>query len=123
MKAVIASITILLSLSGCADSGVICDEKSSEVSFARSIGKERLAKVFEDVKVLKSEGKILSGGLVPAQFSDLKIKTIRVHTNVHLRLKGCFDHHIDLVVYDGEEQKIELRWGEHKPGKEVLWKK
>ena len=119
----IVIITFLLSiLTGC--SPVICGADSKKVTYAKALTNLQLEKLFNDTtEFFQTNERIHFQGELPAQFKDLGIKVIRVHRGVHLRLQGCFDHHVDLVVFDqGENQRIELWYGEENFQKDVLWK-
>ena len=119
-----------LSLLGCGD--VTCDADSVEVASARQLSQARLQQVANDVDELLRGNSKPAGSLwtvseegVPEQFQDIGVVVSRVTPiDVRLRLKGCMDHHVDLVVTGSVagSDRIELWFGEGPTsGKEVLW--
>jgi hypothetical protein len=105
-----------------------CDEGDAEVAFARSLSDARLAKLFLDVRFY-APWRHMSQDEIPEEFLDLEPLAIRAHQpgSVHFRLRGCMDHHIDLVVYGADapdrdsNPRIELWYDEWPPQHEVLW--
>ena len=100
---------------------VSCDEDSAEVAFARSLSSERLTKLVDDSRALliSSPGEDSWGAgetAIPHQFADLHPKMLRSVRGgeLRVRLKGCMDHHIDLVVESERTPTpvVVLQWGE-----------
>jgi hypothetical protein len=112
-------------------------EDSDAVAYARSLSKERLKKLYDDMEEYSKKqdtppyGYIAYGknAVVPEPFSDLKVKKIRPRRG-NIMVEGCFDHYVYLDFegigpgkkYDKKRQ-IVLWWGEHPPtrGSQVLW--
>ena len=109
-----------------------CEGDSPRAAFARSIPRARLATLFEDVRRLGPWIGPRRRDEIPVEFSDLGVIAIGGASfpgSTHLRLAGCFDHHLDLVVLgaDGEardgDPRIDLIWGEVPHlGSETLWR-
>ena len=87
-----------------------CSEKAKEVAFAKSLSEKQLSTLYTDTKsFFKDKERIHYGGTIPSQFSKLGIMAIRVHKGIHLRLQGCMDHWVDIVVFDEDTNpRIEL---------------
>ena len=125
-------LVIIAGLYGCAGFGlgVTCDEDSQEVKFAKSLSQERLAKSFDDVRKYKGYYRFNDAQDIPVEFSDLNAVLFRrdrystKYVQARFRLKGCLDHHVDLVViYKPGDPKIKLVWGEHiTAGSQILWR-
>ena len=125
--------TICTSLAGCID--VTCDGNDSEAVAARALSKERLERLYTDIAnwgpnkhwtdvYLWDDAK----GEVPEQFKDIGAGFAErtFDGNVVLRLRGCMDHHLDLIVVlaKDEDPRIELRYGEGPTsGQEILWRR
>ena len=90
---------------------------------ARLLSQERLQRLYTEALPFASGEP--GGGPVPSQFQDLGALALRSHIPgiVHIRLQGCFDHHVDLVAFGESHQgpRIELWYSEHPRQKEVLW--
>jgi len=125
MRNIIIIAFLLSILTGC--SPAICGADSKEVTYAKALTSLQLKKLFKDTtEFFQNNERIRFIGEIPAQFKDIGIKAISVHKGIHLRLQSCFDHYIDLVVFDqGEKQRIELWYGGNgeKLQKDMLWKK
>lgn len=112
-------LVALLLLGGC--SSYVCDEKSKEVKFAKALSKQKLEYIYKETREFFADKERMHyDGPIPQQFTELGVKAIRVHKGIHLRLKGCFDHWVDIVVFDNlTNPKIEL-WHSGTV-KELLW--
>ena len=96
---------------------------------ARSLSQQRLSQIHSDAM------KFATGehwnGPIPAQLEDLRPTAIRSHFNgvAVVRLRGCMDHHIDLVAFDKDtafkpgNARVELWFGEVPRTEEVLWQR
>lgn len=120
----VAVITILIFLlPACSSSS--CDTDSKEVAFVKSLSNLQLTKIFTDTKeFFLTNERMHFGGKIPAQFTEIGVKAIRVHRGIHLRLQGCMDHYVDLVVFEQEQnQRIELWYGGNgkKYHKDIIW--
>ena len=114
-----------------------CGENSEAVSYARSLSKERLSKLYTDMELYsKVPDQPIDGyhayqenAFVPKEFEDLKVAKIRPREG-NIMIEGCFDHYVYLrfegVGYskdDNDKNQIILSWGEHPldAGSEILW--
>lgn len=129
-----ASCTAMFFLWG--DMAVSCYEDSEAVAYARSLPKERLAKLYYDLEKASLDpalgyfDEIWAGskGEFPEPFSDIKAFGIRPKRE-SIMLNGCFDHYVIFDFHGFESNKkyhpkrqIILSWGEHdSAGSEVIW--
>ena len=113
-------------LAGCMD--VTCDEGDAEIAMARGLPEQQLARLYEDAEPYATG--VHWEGPVPAAFADLSPVALRSHQPgvLVVRLRGCLDHHIDLVVYiAGDDRfhnkhgRVELQFGERPVVNETLW--
>ena len=139
------SVTVILAAIAavCAWHFTICDGTSIASIKARKLSQDRLKLLHQQMADLcaaqaDSPTDIPLGVSekypIPSQFSDINSVMIRPFGKAPIiRLKGCMDHHIDLVFPDlGDpatvihpSPRIILRYGETEAdqGEEVLWKK
>ena len=117
---------------------LICDEDSAGVGYARSLSKDRLARLYYDMEAYSKKAETPFNGWyvpdkriqIPAEFADLAVVRIRPGEG-NIMVHGCLDHAIYLH-FEGigvekafaKERKIILSWGEHPPdtGEQVLWR-
>ncbi len=122
-----------------------CDGDSPQAEYARSIPKERLETLFNQLQEIQSTHELktekfrakydidfplpinFSYEEAPSSLRDLEFKNVRI-TERHSRimLEGCLDHFLTLNVqglFGKKTPKIALSWGEFEPGYEVLWEK
>jgi len=116
-----------------------CGEDSEAVAYARSLPKERLRKLYADMKRYSKRSDIppegyqlwLEKNKVPKEFTDLKVINVRPDRG-YIVVEGCFDHYVLLkfkgIGYISRKNSIKdeiiLSWGEYPvdSGSEVLWK-
>lgn len=140
----LAVFSIILQTSGTLGMGIIrnydCSESSEAVTYARSLSKERLEKLYYDMERLSTDPSMPTSGYCkielkngesfPEPFSDLEVDEIRP-ADGRIMLEGCFDHFV-IMFFEGfehrgrieAERRIVLVWGEFEPdaGSQVLWK-
>lgn len=133
----LALAALCIAAAGCNRDDIICDEKSPGVAYARSLSKERLARLYYDMEQYSNRDETpLSGWSVgdkrvaiPSVFADLAVVRIRPREG-NIMVRGCLDHYIYLhfegvgnLESVGEERRIVLSWGEHPPerGEQILW--
>ena len=113
-------------LLSCTD--VTCDGTAPEARMARGLSKARLERLYEEGRAYATESGIVSPA--PPEFSDLGAVGLRSYRPglLNVRLRGCLDHFLDIVVeYPGERNSalakgtISLRYGEFPVETEVLW--
>ncbi len=112
-----------------------CGKNSESVTYAKTLPKERLGKLYYDIEKLAlstdvpySELKKNGEGIFPEPFSDIQAVRIRPKEE-NIMLNGCFDHYVYLSFHGLESNKkfypkrqIVLSWGEHEgAGSEVIW--
>ena len=122
----------MLIFSGC----VFCPGKEEALMRAKTVSKERLSVLFEQLVELKENSDELaifekdSPDDIPPQFSDLGVRKICLHGDgAYLSFWFCMDEGIqyDVSGLEGNsDPKIDLSWGE--PGtnsyrEETLWSK
>lgn len=127
--------TILVVLMFQFDGGTSCGKNSESVTYAKTIPKERLGKLYYDMEKLVlstdltyAELKRNSDGVFPEPFSDIQAARIRPKEE-NIMLNGCFAHYVYLSFHGlGRNKKvypkrqIVLSWAEHEgAGSEVIW--
>ena len=109
-----------------------CDGDSAVAVATRELGQERLRKLAHDIDALwlarpNSAQPVVyrSRDNMPPEFEELDVRMLRVHNDrAILRLRGCFDHHLDLAVARDESGVwyIALQYGQGPwAGRETLW--
>ena len=128
-----ALAALCIAVTGCSRDDRNCDEKSPAVAYARSLSKDRLARLYYDMEAYSTRDETpLDGwwvGSTPSEFADLAVVRVRPKEG-NIMVRGCFDHYIylhfegtgDHKEFD-KERRIVLSWGEHPPdmGEQVLW--
>jgi hypothetical protein len=132
-----ALAALCLAAVGCSRDELICDEKSPGVAYARSLSKERLARLYYDMEAYSNRDETPLNGWsvgdkrleIPSAFADLAVARIRPRDG-NIMVRGCLDHYIylhfegigDFKNFD-EKRRVILSWGEHPPstGEQVLW--
>ena len=114
-------ILVCIHLSSCLAAD--CSESSEKVVYARALSKEQLSEIyFATLDIFNDHERFHYEGPLPETLKKHGIITIRVHKQIHLRLEGCLDDWVDLVVVDDvEDPKIELKYQRGK--REILWRK
>lgn len=108
-----------------------CGSTSKAAKFARGLSQRRLADIHEEIVRLKRtvgenfSDQQLTGNRIPVELQDLKPKLIRLGadrmSSSIIRLDGCYDDHLDLVI-DEQPERISLRTSEISKNREVLWR-
>lgn len=109
-----------------------CEGDSAEAAAMRALDRDRLQQLALDIDALwsaRSDSEkhrvFRSRDNMPVEFKKLGIRMLRIHSDrATLRLKGCFDHHLDLAVSRDEVgvSQVALMYGEGPcTEKEILW--
>jgi hypothetical protein len=115
-----------------------CDGDSRAANDARKLPPQRLEKLFADMERLRAlpdpsgseHWGLESAAEFPPEFRDLDCLAIRSKGDAPLiRLRGCFDHHLDLRFHgigepdlgDHHAPGIFLNYGEVEDHDELLW--
>lgn len=104
-------VLILLACGGCTSSD--CSSYSDEAAYVRNLSNDELNEIYQTtLSFFESRERFDWEGPLPEALGKHGIKYIRVHKQIHLRLNGCFDQWVDIVVFDTDEApKMELRYG------------
>ena len=131
MRNLIPLLLFFLLASACTDLGD-CGADNPKAQHARSLSQAQLQAIYDDAhSIVEAKygergccGSINSNEL-PPEWEHLGIVVVSVHPfKVYLRMEGCMDHHLDLVIISGDDDtsRIELWSGEGpERRKEILW--
>ena len=107
-----------------------CTGDSESAKYIRSLGDERLSKLYKDIEIFYKEYSQdsylrIPKESLPKEFSDLNIVSLRPG-RPQIMVEGCFDNYMYLEFYgikDEKEKSIVLRYGEYEIIEELVWPK
>lgn len=107
-----------------------CMKDSEAADYVRSLSPARFERLYEDMERYSARYDMPLDGYsrhsesgLPAEFQDLEVVRVRPKRK-HIMVEGCFDHYLYLhfEIDDEGTRFIEMQYGEHDVGTEVVWK-